>query len=223
MPGRYCRHAHICVGTSPSVLLPKTTPCPIRRPRLPSRLTDAARRRALRPGAAHESHRTGAERWPGKPLVVFGLAECRQATKQTVHLIVDPGREEEAVLRARGLAVTKRDTPEPLDLDRASIRLSARTLDLSGAPVVRVDVAGAEVPDQEVAGELTEIVRGNRESPGGVQLPVPDQPFQQLAFGAEDIYEAIARPAEVVMLVRLLLGISDVDPVPDALDAERRK
>src|ERR1700730_226781 len=54
-------------------------------------------------------------------------------------------------------------------------------------------------------------------------MAMPDQPLEQLAPHVEDVYEAVALPTNVVMLLCILLRVRDVDAVSDALDAEGRK
>src|SRR4029077_21250686 len=96
-------------------------------------------------------------------------------------------------------------------------------LELAARWVVGIDVAIAEVADQDVAAKGAEGRRRERDRPGGVEPASADEPLQQVAVRCEDVDEAVAGPRVVVVLAGALLGEGNVELAADVVDPERRE
>src|SRR5438876_9651186 len=100
-----------------------------------------------------------------------------QLPEQSVLLVEGTGREEQGVRRPRAGAVPEGKGPQAVDRDRRSIGavelapLLQRAVALGTRQVERVDVAVAEVPDEQVSAELPEIGGGHGQSPRRGQPP----------------------------------------------------
>jgi len=88
-----------------------------------------------------------------------------------VLLVEGTGREEQGVRRPRAGAVPEGTGPQAVDRDRRSIGgvelapLLQLAVALETLQVERVDVAVAEIPDEQVSAELPEIGGGNGQPP----------------------------------------------------------
>ena len=67
--------------------------------------------------------------------------------------------------------------------------------------LVGVDLAVAEVADQQVAAKATEAGRGEREPPRCVELPVLRNPCKQVALKVVSVYEAASLAGDLVLFV----------------------
>src|SRR5205809_6315931 len=87
---------------------------------------------------------------------------------------------------------------------------------------VGVDLAVAEVPDEEVAAERAEARGREGDPPRGVELAVLRDAREQRTARVEDVDEAEALTVLLVVARLLSLRERHEDPVADGLDAERR-
>ena len=123
--------------------------------------------------------------------------------------------------------VAELQRPQPVDRERLAVRhaepaaVRPRAVRALG---VRVDLPVAEVPDEEVAGELAERPSGrHREPPRRVQQPARRDAAEQHAVGVVRVDEPQAGAVHVVLGVGVLLGVRDEERPADVLDAERRE
>src|SRR5207244_11695734 len=88
------------------------------------------------------------------------------------------------------------------------------------APVLAegVELAVAEVADDQTAAEPSEILWRHRHAPGRVQQAVRADPRDEVAVGIELPDEAVSDPGDVVLAA--LQRVADEDRVADGLDAE---
>src|SRR5262249_13419976 len=112
--------------------------------------------------------------------------------------------------------------PQLVDLDRLAARSPERATELA-TRVEHVDAAILLVADENVAGELTEADRRARQAPGRIEHAALGEAPQQVSVRVEDIDEAVAQAAHIVLLGGVLLGVGHPDLAIDVLDAERRK
>ena len=87
---------------------------------------------------------------------------------------------------------------------------------------VRVDLAVAEVADEQIAAEAAEVGRRLCEPPGRVQLAVLGHTRDEVPGRVELVHEAASLAGDLVLGVRILLGERDEDVPADRLDPERR-
>src|SRR6266700_7321351 len=160
------------------------------------------------------------QRWPNFSVTEMVSVVGDDLPKQAVRLAVGPGGEDQ--LACLGcVPVAEAQAPQTVDDDRAPVLLPQLAETRTGVRVVDVDVTVAEVPDQQVAAELTESGRCQREPPWRVQRATGDQTLDQSAVVGEDIHETVTRPGHVIMQNGILLGVGDVQLAPDFLDTER--
>src|SRR6266536_2994911 len=91
-----------------------------------------------------------------------------------------------------------------------------------GLRLERVDLAVAEVADEEISAEAAEVCRREREPPRRVQQAVLSHAGDQVAGRVEGVDEAEALPGDLVFCILVLLRERDEDPRADRLDPERR-
>ena len=88
--------------------------------------------------------------------------------------------------------------------------------------VVGVDLAVAEVADQQGVAEAAEPARRLHEAPGGVEPAPARDAVQQEAAPRVDVDEPEAGAGDLILGGRVLLGVGDVQLPADVLDVERR-
>src|SRR5438132_1187243 len=137
--------------------------------------------------------------------------------------IADAGGEEEGVPSASILAVAERQAPEPGDLDCLVVCVCEGAEEFPRVRIEGVDLAVAEVANQQVVAEFAKARRSHRQAPGRVELSVRDQATDQRARRVVDIHKSVAGAGEIIVFVRLLLGIADVKLAAQIVDVERGK
>src|SRR5271157_1691632 len=162
-----------------------------------------------------------------------GGRASREAAEESVPLVVESGVEEQGVGASRAVAVAEGEAPEPLCIrallaagEHQGMTLSVRELAEEGTSgrVEGADMAVAEIAHENVFAESAEVRRRLNDSPGGVQLGLDARaakPGQQGPAQRVDIDEAVARAFNVIVLRGVLLGIADVDGIPNRMDTER--
>jgi len=89
------------------------------------------------------------------------------------------------------------------------------------ALVEGVDVAVAEVADQNVIAEVAEAVGRLHNTPGRIERASGGESLHQCAVGGENIDETIAGPVDRVVLGGVLHGVGDIEEIANQLDVER--
>ena len=127
--------------------------------------------------------------------------------EQAVRLIVRPGGEEQRVHRPCASAVAEAKRPKALDLQGrpAGTVQHAEVLILAVVKYIRrivgVNAAVAEVADEQVVAEGTEVSRRQRQPPRRVSVPSRRDAANQVAAGVERVHESMAHSRDVVLLV----------------------
>src|SRR5207253_10073990 len=127
--------------------------------------------------------------------VVLGGAD--QAPDQSMLFIADAGGEEEGVPSASILAVAERQAPEPGDLDCLVVCVCEGAEEFPRVRIEGVDLAVAEVANQQVVAEFAKARRSHRQAPGRVELTVRDQATDQRARRVVDIHKSVAGAGEI--------------------------
>src|SRR6266516_3596331 len=113
------------------------------------------------------------------------------------------------------------DRPEAGDRDGRAVGVPQGAAEGAGGRVVGVDAPVAEVADQQIAAEGAEAAAGRHlKAPGRVQDATRGDPREEVAAGVEGVDEAEARPVDLILVPRALLGPGDVDRAAEVLDAE---
>src|SRR5947208_3041186 len=152
-----------------------------------------------------------------------------EGAEQAVPLVEGARGEEEGIRRpVRGGAATERDRPEAVDGDRRAVggvELTARLIlaiaeQLPG--IEGVDVAVAEVSDEQVAAEEPEVGRCEGDPPRRVEPPQRGHAPDQMAGGIEGVDEPVPLTRHVVVHRRVLQRVRHVDRAVQIADPERR-
>src|SRR5207249_222419 len=85
-----------------------------------------------------------------------------------------------------------------------------------------VDVAVAEVSNEQVITEEPEVGRRERQPPRRVEPPLRGDPAEQVASRIESVHEAMALAGHIVLLVRVLQRVSHVDDTAQVPDPKWR-
>src|SRR5262249_15496842 len=91
----------------------------------------------------------------------------------------------------------------------------------AGGRVEDVDVAVAEVADEQVITEVAELGRGDGFAPGRVQQPAGREPLEQHAVGVVYVHETVPHAGNVVALGGVLLRVGDEKLAGEVFDVER--
>src|SRR6266496_1977867 len=124
-----------------------------------------------------------------------------ELSEQAVCLVIWPGSEDQLVGLGR-VPVAETQAPQAFDGDRVAVGPAELTQVRAGVRVVGVDVAIAEVADEQRSAEPAEVVRGQGEPPWRVQRAPGDQPADERAVVGEDVHESVARAGHVIFAAR---------------------
>src|SRR5262249_21711779 len=120
--------------------------------------------------------------------------ECdgREAPEDAVRLTVGARGEVDLVGVASGFSVADEQCPQAVDQDRLSLGIDHFADECTSCGIKCVDLTVAEIPDQNVAGKLTEACRGAHQAPRSIELPARGEPRQQMTAEVTSIQEAAA-------------------------------
>ena len=144
----------------------------------------------------------------------------RDRAKQAISLFVRTGCEVERV-GTRFRAAAEGQRPQPVDDQRLIMRVIELIQEMT-LGVVNIDFAVAEVADEDVAAEAAKGEGRPHDSPGRIQLAAGGEAPEQMTIRVEDVDKAVARAGDVVMFLRVLLGIGHEQVAIDVLYAEWR-
>src|SRR5262249_26624687 len=146
-----------------------------------------------------------------------------EGAEKPVVFVVDAGSEEERTGGCLRHAQAEHKRPESGDLDGVACRVGNGAQEVTGVEIEGIDRAIAEVSYKKRVGESSESLEGSPcHSPGGIELPLGHETLIQPPGGIEDIDEAVARSFDVILLVRILQRVRDIDLSVERGDAERR-
>src|SRR6202140_4231180 len=129
----------------------------------------------------------------GPAAAVNGLMSVGiQAAEQTVLLAVRAGGEIKRIGRPSIAAVAEHDGPQPLDEDRLPLGVAHLAKKPAAVRIEGVDMAVAEISDQDGAAQFTEITRRECHAPGRVELAMLSESLAQLTIGLEHVHDAMA-------------------------------
>src|SRR5215831_20717438 len=110
--------------------------------------------------------------------------------------MVGTGREDQFA-GLGGVPIAEPQPPQAIDHDRPPVRLPKGADAGAVVRVVDVDLAVAEVADNQVSTEIAETARCEREPPRRVELATGDKTLDERAVVGEDVHEAVALPGNV--------------------------
>jgi hypothetical protein len=148
-----------------------------------------------------------------------------------VRLLVGAGREEECIRRpVRRRPTAEGNRPEAVDYDWLQV-CSHQEVDELEMPVLQhligKDAAVAEIADEQVPAELAEVVGGERDAPGRVQLSSCGDAPEEVPIRIESADEAETLTGNIVVSILVLfrVGHEDLRLVADlnGLNTERSK
>jgi hypothetical protein len=136
-------------------------------------------------------------------VLVFG-----NQTKQTMLFVRDSSSEENS-----SATLSRKHIPQAIELEWCSIRAHKLFNERAGHWIVNVNETVTEVADPKFVFHLNE-------SPWRVEIPVCNQPSEEVATGIEHIDEATARTRNVIFSFVVLLGVGHKNFVIEIADAE---
>src|SRR5262249_13026337 len=113
------------------------------------------------------------------------------------------------------------ETPKSGDRDRSSGRVFQTPKEITGSRVIGIDPAVPEVAYQESAAEGAEAEGRDRETPRRIELALRDQMVNEITLEVVDVDVARARVRHVIMLVRVLRRVRDIEMSVNVGDVER--
>src|SRR5205823_5525074 len=96
-------------------------------------------------------------------------SSCLERSKQSVRLVVDSGREEEALLGAGLGAVAKCKAPQSIDHDRPSAAIGHEAFELAVLGIERRNLARAKISNQHAVAKLAKTLWRFGNGPGRIQ------------------------------------------------------
>src|ERR1700741_4908001 len=106
----------------------------------------------------------------------IGLWNRRQATKETVRLVLHSCGKVDLVRIASGSASTGNKRPEITDCDRGTVGAFQLAKEVIVLRIEDIDRAVAKIPDQKIVGELSKARRCDRKPPGRIEDPAGCHP-----------------------------------------------
>ncbi len=97
------------------------------------------------------------------------------AAVQAVGFVVGAGRKEQGVVRLVVCVIAESDAPEPRSRNRRIAGVADGAERCAGGRVIGIDLAVAEITDQQRIAERAEIRRRERNSPRRIQCPGRDR------------------------------------------------
>src|SRR5215472_5731099 len=137
--------------------------------------------------------------------------------------IVQPGGEKQRIRRGVCNPKTELERPNSGDLNWCAARVGDLAQKRARVEVERVDGPITKVADEKRIVEAAETFKWRPgHSPGRVELTLTDEPLQQVAFGVKNVEEAVSGTLNIVMLIRVLYGVSNVKFCINGCDSKRR-
>src|SRR6266849_8728224 len=114
-------------------------------------------------------------------------------SEQPISLFVDAGRE---VQRVRVSPIERRgweaQSPQPGDGERVAVGVPDLATELAARGFIGIDLAAAEVADQDVAAKSAESRWGQRHGPRRIELAAAREPLQAHSIRGELVDEPVA-------------------------------
>src|SRR2546430_14741111 len=106
--------------------------------------------------------------------------------------------------------IAEAQAPQAIDRDTLPLTLGERTQEGTRVGIEGMDLAIAEIANDERMAKLAEVVRGQGQAPGRVEGSARGQLPQELPVEVKDVDEALARPLHVVVPLIVLHRKRDV-------------
>ena len=126
-----------------------------------------------------------------------------------MHLAHQAGGKVDGIGVTAGTVVSSDKSPEIPDYDRVAVAVGQGTDEEVSVRVEGVDLAVAEISDQQVVGESAKPGGRYVESPRRVEDPAGSDALNEGPVGVELIDKAVARPGNVIVLSGVLRRIAD--------------
>ena len=143
-------------------------------------------------------------------------------TEEAIGLLVNTGGEEELVGLSCLPTKAEHQRPQTINDNGVAFLVGELTQEGAGIGIECVDVAIAEIADQQIMAELAKRTACESQAPRRVQLTVCYQPLDEMAVGIEDIDDPMAGTRDVTILLCILFGIRDVEFATEILNVKRR-
>src|SRR5437016_6059239 len=124
-------------------------------------------------------------------------------------LVTDAGGEIYGMRMAVRTVIAGDQRPQIVDLDRMAGAGAEHADQLASVRVEGVDMAIAEIADQEIAGEAPEALRRDRQPPGRIQHVMRGEALDEIAAEIELVDEAMAGAVHVVLALGIAEGEGD--------------
>src|SRR6266436_3091061 len=109
----------------------------------------------------------------------------------------------------------RKEIPQAINLEWRGIGFFNRLNESAGCQIVIVDSAVAKISDPQLALHQCE-------SPRCVEITIRNQTSQEVAAGIKYINKAVARTSHVILPLRILQGVGNVNLAAQVANAERR-
>jgi hypothetical protein len=107
--------------------------------------------------------------------------------------------------------VADRESPQSIDHDGGVGDVLKGTVGGERGEVEGIDLAIAEVADQQIAGDGSEARGRNRQTPWRIQWTLSGNSSEETSIGVEGVDKAVARSRDIVMFRGVLQGIRYIE------------
>ena len=144
-----------------------------------------------------------------------------EAAEDPILFVVWSGCEVDGVGVAAISAVAHLQRPKPIDDKCLTVKIANLIDESARLWIVGIDLTVAEVADPQRPAELSESGRRHRHTPRRIKLAMLCESLQEVTLEIEDIDDAMTHTGYVVVLCRVLYGVSDKELSAEEHDVER--
>src|SRR5712691_12398269 len=112
-------------------------------------------------------------------LLLVPFARCSDFAEETVTLILNACCEEELVGVSRHKAIAEAQSPKAVNGDGIALTTAKLTVERVALELEASDATVAEIAHQQVAGELSEVIRSQRQAPRRVERAARGKPLEE--------------------------------------------
>src|SRR5882724_9291703 len=140
--------------------------------------------------------------------------------EETVTLVLNACGEEELVGVSRHKAIAEGQSPKAVNGDGIVLTTAKLTVERMALELEASDVTVSKIAHEQVAGELSEVIRSQRQAPGRVERAARGKPLEEGTVEVEDIDKAVPWALDVVVSLSVLHGERDIQLAIDVPNAE---